>query len=110
PLYSASRIGGMDVFRLDRVTKQIRNTRTDLLGPQELAMVPFLDDDGDEENPDDQLPHLSDGEYVDPQEDQTAATDRYVPGVEEPHDLWRQRGRKVDPIFAQPVFFKLRED
>jgi len=108
PVSGYSAVGGLDVFRLEKATRRLRHTRTDLLSPQEMAMLPLMEDE--EENPDDQLPDLAESEYRHPEAEQTAAADRYIPGAEEPHDLWRQRNRKVEPIFARPVFFKLRED
>ncbi len=102
-------LGGVEVYRLDSVTRQPRITRNDIVTEQELAMLPPMPD-RIVENPDDQTPGIDDGEYQPAQAEVTAAEDRYEPGAEEPHDLWAKRGRKVEPIFAQPVFFKLRED
>ncbi len=62
------------------------------------------------ENPDDQTPAISDDEYQKPEMEETAATERYQPGAEDPSDMWRRNNRQVDDLFAQPVFFKLKEE
>ena len=102
-------LGGVDVFRIDKVTRQIRQTRNDLLTEREIAMLQPMPDYEDE-NPDDQTPGIDESEYQPPQAEETDPADRYIPGAEDPRDLQRRRDRQVEPIFAQPVFFKLRED
>lgn len=102
-------LGSVDVFRLDKVTRRPLDRRTDLLSDTELATLPLMPNDPFDD-PDDQVAHLEEEEQQPDQVEETAAGDRYQPGAEEPHDLWNRRGRKVEPIFAQPVFFNLRED
>lgn len=102
-------LGSVNVFRRDKVTRLIRQTENSVATEQELATLPLMPN-YDDDNSDDQLPAIDENEYQPAQAEETDPGDRYVPGAEEPHDMWRRRDRQVEPIFAQPVFFKLKED
>ncbi len=101
----------MEVFRLEPGTKRPRNTRTQILTPNEVATMPLTFPAGEEDNVN-QLAGLDDYENSRnrPQAEVTADIERYQPGNEDLYEGWNQHNRKVDPAFTAPVFYKMRED
>lgn len=103
--------GSVDVFRVDKVSRPSQHTEYSPLNSPEVAALPQPNFDYGIQNTNPEDEDLLDEEYYQPpQVENVPASDYYIPGAENPNDLWRERNRQVEPIFAQPVFFKSNEE
>jgi 1A family penicillin-binding protein len=94
-----------EIFRLDPATKQPRDTRTQILTPEQLSQLSISFPRGEEDN-EGQVPYYDENDERTYSPQWGRAGESYQPGNEDIYDGWSRRPRQIDEQFAFPGFFR----